>query len=176
MNTGSDSGIGQGLRAQDSLRAPDHKNSRRRRLAATAKVRARRVETALDKARTRAAEALAPDPDVVLAHREAVRDAEREVRELEASGRVFNRRDTGAQVRMRDTGAQGRSDRYEVECLTHQGDPLFFDDAAAAARAAKQSDVWCEGCRQLAMSPHSVRRRMRKGLTGVRGGRAARPA
>ncbi|WP_327354228.1 hypothetical protein [Streptomyces sp. NBC_01304] len=171
MNTGSDSsGIAPG-------RTRDHKGSRRRRLAATAKVRARRVETALDKMRARAADALAPDPDVVLAHHEAVRDAEREVRELDATGRVFSRRDTGAQVRMRDTGAlAGRSDRYEVECLTHQGDPLFFDDAAAASRAAKESDVWCEGCRQLAMSPYSVRNRMRKRLAGIKGGRAARPA
>ncbi|NBE54004.1 hypothetical protein [Streptomyces boluensis] len=133
----------------------DTKHVRRRRLRAAAKVRARRVETALDRARFRAAQALAPDPEGVLARRDAVRDAEREVRELDADGRVFTRRDTGAQVRTRDLAAadpvphMSRSDRYEVECLTHRGDPLFFDDAGAAARAARRSDVWCEGCRRL---------------------------
>ncbi|MFC7309992.1 hypothetical protein ACFQVC_37970 [Streptomyces monticola] len=150
----------------------DVKHARRRRLRATAKVRARRVETALDKVRVRAAQALTPDPDGMLARRVAVEDAEREVRELDATGRVFTRRDTGARIRTRDTLAAGElapdadtSDRYEVECLTHHSDPLFFGDAGAAARAAKESDVWCGGCRQLAQVPHSVRARVRKGLT-----------
>lgn len=146
----------------------DTSHARRRRLRATAKVRVRRVGTALDRVRSRAARSLTPDPDGVLARRAAVRDAEREVRRLDADGRVFTRRDTGVQVRTRDTlvatdespqaatfGPYGMpslsdgSDRYEVECLTHRGDPLFFDDAAAAARAARRSDVWCEGCRRL---------------------------
>ncbi|MFM9369201.1 hypothetical protein [Streptomyces sp. Da 82-17] len=147
----------------------DVKDARRRRLRASLKVHARRVETALDKLRSRAALALTPDPDGVLARRALVQEAEREVRELDAGGRIFTRRDTGAQVRTRDTLAAAdpvlvagaADDRYEVECLTHRGDPLFFDDANAAARAARRSDVWCEGCRRLGQALHPVRGRAR---------------
>ncbi|MDI3407557.1 hypothetical protein [Streptomyces cavernicola] len=148
----------------------DVKEARRRRLRATVRVHARRVETALDKLRSRAARALTPDPAGALARRAAVREAEQEVRELDADGRVFTRRDTGAQVRTRDTLAAadpvliaGRAadDRYEVECLTHRGDPLFFDDAGAAARAARRSHMWCEGCRQLGQALRPVRGRAR---------------
>ncbi|MDI3422436.1 hypothetical protein [Streptomyces luteolus] len=147
----------------------DVKDARRRRLRAIVRMHARRVETALDKLRSRAARALTPDPDGALARRAAVREAEQEVRELDADGRIFTRRDTGAQIRTRDTLAvadpvllAGRADdRYEVECLTHRGDPLFFDDANAAARAARRSDVWCEGCRQLEQVLRPVRGRPR---------------
>ncbi|MDI3385888.1 hypothetical protein QIS99_06595 [Streptomyces sp. B-S-A8] len=148
----------------------DVKDVRRRRLRATLRVYARRVETALDKLRSRAARALTPDPEGALARRAAVREAEQEVREIDADGRVFTRRDTGAQIRTRDTlaaadpvlrGAGRADDRYEVECLTHRGDPLFLDDANAAARAARRSDVWCEGCRQLVQVLRPVRGRAR---------------
>lgn len=154
----------------------DHKYSRRKRLQATARVRARRVELALDRARTRAAQAIGPAPESVAAHRQAAATAERALAELDAEGRVFTRRDTGARVVLRDTlaTAQGRpakaeatsahGDRYEVECLTHQSDPLFFDEIAAATRAARHSDTWCEACRQLAATPHTVRARARKVL------------
>ncbi|WP_199548566.1 hypothetical protein [Streptomyces sp. N35] len=167
----------------------DHKYSRRKRLQATARVRARRVELALDRARTRAAQAIGPAPESVAAHRQAAATAERALAELDAEGRVFTRRDTGARVVLRDTraaapgaaapgaaprgapagaaNAQGASeggDRYEVECLTHQSDPVFFDELAAATRAARHSDTWCEACRQLASTPHTVRARARKVL------------
>ncbi len=150
----------------------DHKHARRRRLQASARVRARRVELALDRSRARAAQAIGPNPQSVAAHRQAVATARRALAELDAEGRVFTRRDTGARVVLRDTqatsksskGASARGDRYEVECLTHQSDPLFFDDATAATRAARHSDTWCEACRQLAATPHTVRDRARKVL------------
>ncbi|SDL22476.1 hypothetical protein [Streptomyces indicus] len=160
----------------------DHKHARRRRLQATARVRAHRVELALDRARSRAAKALSPNPESVAAHRQAAADAERALAELDAQGRVFTRRDTGARTVLRDTlataqggqghgaqGAQGRGDdRYEVECLTHQSDPLFFDELGEATRAARHSDTWCEACRQLAATPHTVRARARKVLAPAR--------
>ncbi|MBC9718672.1 hypothetical protein H9Y04_39715 [Streptomyces sp. TRM66268-LWL] len=156
----------------------DHKHARRRRLQASARVRARRVELALDRARTRAAQAISPDPESVAAHRQAAATAERALAELDAEGRVFTRRDTGARVVLRDKlatadaapvhgagrGEELGDDRYEVECLTHQSDPLFFGELTAATRAARHSDTWCEACRQLASTPHTVRARARKVL------------
>ncbi|MFI6939107.1 hypothetical protein ACIBI4_07540 [Streptomyces sp. NPDC050418] len=153
----------------------DSKHARRRRLRATARVRAHRVEMALDKARARAAQAIGPHPESVAAHRQAAASAQRELAELDAQGRVFTRRDTGARVVLRDTqstagaGASGSGDRYEVECLTHRSDPLYFEDAAAAQRAARHSDTWCEACRQLAATPHTVRARARKVLAPAKG-------
>ncbi|MGW0735852.1 hypothetical protein [Streptomyces sp. NPDC002851] len=147
----------------------DQKRARRRRLRVSAKVRALHVEAALDRARARAAHALEPNPDTLAAHRAAQAEAERAMRELDAMGRVFTRHDPHVRVRMRDTLATlepeeaahaDQSKRYEVECLTHQTDPRSYSDAAEASRAAHHPEAWCEGCRQLALTPHSVRARI----------------
>ncbi|WP_415951288.1 hypothetical protein [Streptomyces sp. KLOTTS4A1] len=153
---------------------PDaHQYARRKRLQATARMRAHRMELALDRARTRAAQALSPDPDSVAVHRRSFASARRKLAELDAQGRVFTRRDTGARTVLRDTlGPQpgrrpARTDRYEVECLTHRSDPLYFDDFTAAGHAARHSDTWCEACRQLAAT-HTMRARARKALAPSR--------
>ncbi|MBO2455372.1 hypothetical protein J4573_50425 [Actinomadura barringtoniae] len=133
--------------------APEAKNARRRRLIESAKARGRQLEIALDRARVRAAQAIAPhDEETITAERERSRYVVK----------TYVHRQTGSRIRILDTEAEdgprerllpatdghGEIMRYAVECLDHDSEPQYYATLKDATKGVRNSAKWCKGCRQ----------------------------